>query len=402
MLKTDENSTLTPAQTSMTGHRLIHLDMLRGLAAIGVVVGHARSFTVLDYNIAGDNSAAIQAFYFLTGLGHQSVIAFFALSGFLVGGPALRNILDGDWLLPRYVLRRVTRLWIVLIPALLLTLGLDSAGEIMGGRAGYEGGFYGLISSGPTAVSPADLSVGTLAANVLFLQTIIAPTFGSNGPLWSLANEFWYYIMFPFILVGLIGSPSGLMRAVMAVVGIGLAILLPTEMVLLGSIWVVGAIAHYALRFFGGSAMQTIWLWLALGLLAVLSMTILDKRWPGAASDLLLGGAFACLLPVLTLLPNLGAIYDSIARSLAKISYTLYATHFPVLAFIWFIALAPHKWAIGPTAAALMGSLIATALLVATGMWWLFERNTDRVRNVLETWLLLGRRPDREKWGTFN
>src|SRR3954468_21478042 len=97
----------------LTEHRLIHLDMLRGIAAIGVVIGHTRSFTVLDYAIVKTDSVAAQLLYFVTGLGHQWVIAFFALSGFLVGGPALRGILMGDWLWPRYIVRRLTRLWIV-------------------------------------------------------------------------------------------------------------------------------------------------------------------------------------------------------------------------------------------------------------------------------------------------
>lgn len=31
----------------------------------------------------------------------------------------------------------------------------------------------------------------------MFLQTRFTPVFGSNGPLWSLFNEFWYYVLFP-------------------------------------------------------------------------------------------------------------------------------------------------------------------------------------------------------------
>ena len=77
------------------------------------------------------------------------------------------------------------------------------------------------------------------------------------------------------------------------------------------------------------------------------------------------------------------------ATFLAKISYTLYATHFPVLAFIWFVVFAPNKYVFGQAALGLCGFLLVSAMLVATGMWWLFERNTERVRNVLET-LLLG------------
>src|SRR5207302_8969523 len=32
--------------------------------------------------------------------------------------------------------------------------------------------------------------------NLLGLQTVCVPSFGSNGPLWSLANEWWYYCFF--------------------------------------------------------------------------------------------------------------------------------------------------------------------------------------------------------------
>jgi hypothetical protein len=39
--------------------------------------------------------------------------------------------------------------------------------------------------------------------NAFFLQTIAGPTFGSNGPLWSLAYEWWYYVLFPLVLAAL-------------------------------------------------------------------------------------------------------------------------------------------------------------------------------------------------------
>jgi peptidoglycan/LPS O-acetylase OafA/YrhL len=37
----------------------------------------------------------------------------------------------------------------------------------------------------------------TFVGNLAFLQTIAVPIFGTNGPMWSLANEFWYYLIFP-------------------------------------------------------------------------------------------------------------------------------------------------------------------------------------------------------------
>ena len=66
-------------------------------------------------------AASVRGFFLVTGLGHQAVICFFVLSGVLVAGkfvgrppPTMREY--GD-----YVLDRLTRIWIVAIPALLLS-----------------------------------------------------------------------------------------------------------------------------------------------------------------------------------------------------------------------------------------------------------------------------------------
>jgi peptidoglycan/LPS O-acetylase OafA/YrhL len=371
--------------------------MLRGLAAIGVVIGHVRGFVVVDYGAIKDVSVSSQAFYGVTSLGHQCVIAFFALSGFLVGGPALRNIFAGDWHWPRYTLRRLTRLWIVLIPALLLTFAVDTAGETIGGRFGYDGGFQKLLNSGPTASSPTDLSVRTFVANVFFLQTIVTPTFGTNGPLWSLANEYWYYVLFPLLIFGIFGRSRNVMQVTMGLVGIGLVVLLPIEMVLLGLIWIAGAVANLSLRIVSRYNASSMWpFWFALCLIVIGLAIALDKAWPGVPADLCLGFVFAATLIVLILLPTFGSIYDGVANFLSKISYTLYATHFPVLAFIWFVVFAPNKYVFGQAALGLCGFLVVTTMLVATGMWWLFERNTERVRNMLET-LLLGSENERAR-----
>ena len=332
------------------GRRFVHLDMLRGLAALGVVVGHARGFLIVGYNFAESHSLFDQLFYFVTGLGHQCVIAFFALSGFLVGGPALRDMINDRWNWGPYILRRLTRLWTVLIPALLLTWALDSAGELLGGRAGYEGAFYSLSFSGPNPAEPADLSLPTFLANILFTQTILAPVFGSNGPLWSLANEFWYYITFPLLLFALIGGAGALGRICNGLVGLALLLFLPIEMMLLGAIWIAGAIAHHATAQQNARQIINHRACVAVVVIAVIAFLILDKLRPGLFWDLLLGAGFAAMLPILSFLPTFGEIYQKPARALSNISYTLYATHFPVLAFIWFVFLAPTKWPLGPLA----------------------------------------------------
>src|SRR5215467_4133776 len=108
--------------------RLDHLDMLRGIAAFLVLAGHVRSYVFQSYAELGQGDLLVKAFYFATGLGHQAVIIFFALSGFLVGGRALEDLMTNRFSWSRYFLRRLTRLWIVIIPAMLLTLLFDSIG----------------------------------------------------------------------------------------------------------------------------------------------------------------------------------------------------------------------------------------------------------------------------------
>ena len=75
--------------------RLDHLDMLRGCAAVLVMAGHLRAYVFQNYDSLNSPDLSVKIFYAITGLGHQAVIIFFAMSGFLVGGKALRTNDDG-------------------------------------------------------------------------------------------------------------------------------------------------------------------------------------------------------------------------------------------------------------------------------------------------------------------
>lgn len=74
------------------------------------------------------------------------------------------------------------------LPALLLTLVLDKLGIWLTGGMGYNGEFYDVYNSGPQLPVAVSHSVVTFLGNVAFLQTIYVPPFGTNGPIWSLAN----------------------------------------------------------------------------------------------------------------------------------------------------------------------------------------------------------------------
>ena len=73
--------------TERGGAASVHLDALRGLAALAVFVGHLRSLLFVDYYTDSVvRGSAIEAVYLLTSLGHQAVMVFFVLSGYLISG----------------------------------------------------------------------------------------------------------------------------------------------------------------------------------------------------------------------------------------------------------------------------------------------------------------------------
>ena len=302
--------------------RLDHLDMLRGLAAVLVLAGHLRHFMFDEFAALAGPSLLTKLFYLVTSLQHQAVIIFFALSGFLVGGKAFDDLAKGSFSWQRYMLRRITRLWIVMIPALVLTLVFDA----------FAGGH---------AVAEAQTGAGVFLGNLLFLQNIFVPVLGSNAPLWSLANEFWYYVLGPVLIALAIGRGSMMKR------GIALATLLivgstfPGSVLAGGVIWLSGAFAAWASRIRKEEA------WLRAPLVRLTALVALCSALGGSKflfldaaatplgtvtdSDVVLGAIVALTLPVLALLPPPTVAYTHMARATSEISYTLYVTHYPFL-----------------------------------------------------------------------
>ena len=106
----------------------VSLDGLRGSAALLVAIGHLRSAFFVNLGELTSHKALWFGVYALTSLGHQAVIVFFVLSGYLVGGSVIRALRNEEWSWSRYFTHRLVRLWLVLLPALLLGLAWDQAG----------------------------------------------------------------------------------------------------------------------------------------------------------------------------------------------------------------------------------------------------------------------------------
>lgn len=378
--------------SSQTTSRLAHLDMLRGVAALLVMSGHLRAFVFQNYGALPEAQGPfVKAFYFMTGFGAHAVLAFFALSGFLVGGKALLDLREARFTWSGYLLRRLTRLWLVIVPALAATYVLDQIGVRLTGGLGYDGHFYDILSSGPKPPGGINQSFVTLVGNLAFLQTLAVPVFGSNGPMWSLANEFWYYIVFPLAAWIVLSRAKAASRLLGASILVVLAWALPGFLWAGGMVWLAGAAAGWATRTPRLAIARTHLVARLSAVAALAAMIALAKAVPSAMSPERFGFLVALILPVLASMPAPGKLYGRVSKALSEISYTLYLSHFPLLMLLAMTLIGADRLRPGAGAAAAFVAFFAVAMAWATILWWLFERRTDRLYGLIVT--ALGQRP---------
>jgi len=372
--------------TNIRQNRHPWLDVVRGLSALAVCAEHLRAAIFVDYQTLEHTSHVDRAFYFLTSLGHQSVMIFFVLSGFLVGGSVLSKGENFRWL--PYAIARLSRLWVVLIPALLLTLGIDLwfqsyAPEIV------QGAWQGMWRSGPNPDGSWSIGVDRFLANVFFLQTIETPVYGSNMPLWSLANEFWYYVLFPLAVAATSARSSRRMKAAYALMIVLLCFWLPIGMLALFPVWLMGAAAWWISRrpipAFTRRMILLLGTGFLLGSLIVIRNPIFSMPH-GLARDLPVGFAFAVMLIGLARAkmdhPTVRWM-EGTGRRLSDLSYSLYLCHLPlILALSWvFIGRAQLRPSV--VSYALFLGFLAIQVFIARLLWLMFERHTDLIRTRL-------------------
>jgi peptidoglycan/LPS O-acetylase OafA/YrhL len=373
----------------MTGQRDVWLDGLRGLCAFAVCAGHLRGLTLADYGTIEARNPFLAAFYFATGLGHQAVVVFFVLSGYFVGGSVFRH--RKNFSFPAYLAQRLLRLWIVLLPALLVTYLCDI------GTASYKpevlnGACYTAWNSGPTSEQPATHQWSVLLGTLGFVHTILVPVYGTNYPLWSLANEFWYYMLYPLFLisVGATGQKKWFWRVLCGFCCIGLLYWLPHGFLEGLAIWLLGPIVA---RLAPKLSIRSRWPMLVIALMATFGVLMLN-RFPSVleylplSPDLLLGLATAGVCLILArwgVVPNhrVGRAFSWLCSTSAAFSYSLYVVHFPVL-----LLLASCGWLTQKAQPTLLHLFYyALALMVLTGsgvlLWLVSERHTQRVRSWL-------------------
>jgi len=180
----------------------LYLDLLRAIAAFTVVLHHLRW-----YEYSGGYLSWFQ-------YGNEAVIVFFVLSGYVIGfvSESKESGLKG------FLLKRVSRIWSVLIPALVLSIFVE----------------FLIFTDFSTREIAHKFYI--VKDTLLFLNENWTNKEGlnSNYVFWSLAFEFWYYIFFAALFI--IRGKAGWALFILTIIFTGYKI------ILLFPIWLLGYI----------------------------------------------------------------------------------------------------------------------------------------------------------------
>lgn len=360
------------------------MDFVRGCSALLVCCGHLRAVMFIDFNTLSFPSVIHRAFYFLTSLGHEAVMVFFVLSGFFVGGSVLSKKLKFRF--HDYLIARLSRLWTVLIPALVLTFILD---RVIGHfyPSILEGAYHFELMSGPDQ-SFSD-SILTFFANIAFLQNIYSPVYGTNGPLWSLTNEFWYYITFPLIMIAVSVVKLSRSQRIISILALLIVFYFFTSHVFGGFlIWLAGVLVFIVYQ----RKSMNLGLWFTALSFVVFALSLVNSKAAFIQSyiqippDFVVGITFSFFLISLRNVENsqwIQKYLSKIAFWLSDISYTLYVTHFPIFILVYSIFYKDRQVELNAFTFLQYLGWIFGAIIISRIIWWIFERNTPYVRTFM-------------------
>lgn len=302
-----------------------YLDGARATAAIVVLLSHMAygRFTGGDWQIIRDYN-----------LGSDAVVIFFVLSGFVIAFAADQR--DANF--GAFSFNRLTRLWTVAVPALILTLCADALGSHLA-PGDYDGWWHHKAPAWLTA--PVALGFFSEWNGMGF-------RIGTNGPWWSLSYEAAYYLLFAIFTYMTGARRALLLILVVLLVGVKPLLLLPS--------WLFGVGIYHLLKSAEGPVNKARW-WvhatlpvvfyiLLQSLSAPLVLELWGKvtfgpvMWGLRFSDepfwnLLIGALFAWhLYAVGRLLSDANTERGPISHAikwLAGGSFSIYLTHYPLL-----------------------------------------------------------------------
>jgi peptidoglycan/LPS O-acetylase OafA/YrhL len=317
------NGSPAATQGAMKPEMSLYLDAVRFVAALTVFVAH-----FVLHRLSGGFLWQLNAY------GHQAVAVFFVLSGFVIAYATDTRERDAR----SYTISRLSRMYSVVLPAVLLTVVLDLIGGTW--RPDVYSTEWGFAN---------DWTFARLFAALTFTNEIwgLHVKLGSNAAYWSMGYEVPYYVIFG---LALFTPPRWRTAAVVAaVVAAGPAIIVSMPL------WLGGVAAYHYCKRDALSARSGLWLyfgsaaaWMVYELLAwrygrpMVQGGVYFRRLE-VLQDAIVGPLFvAHLIGFNAAARPLGPWLLRHARAIrwtAGASFTLYLCHMPIAQFL--LACAP-------------------------------------------------------------
>jgi len=350
-------------------------DVLRGVAALFVVLGHSRQQAANIFDLHPSGASLIEKTLLVpSSFAMESVAVFFVLSGFLVGGQTITQVSSHRFLWLEFLAKRLSRLWVVLLPGIIFTWAMWW----------LNNQWLASHSETPT--------IQEAICNMVFLQESWCNSFSNNSSLWSLSYEFWFYIVFAGIAMSIVNIfhkhywaaliGFSIVLCVLYVFGIKLLFLIPG--------WLIGVLVAWGsskLYILNNIIRRKSYLYLFLSVLLITSCSMITNVLEFNRSELT---AFISLPAALFIFiairaegePRLMKVFIDIGAAFGQRSFSIYVFHLPIV--ILFINLLDSlNWANDlslPTLTYLTFSISVPFTLI---LWFLTERHTPAVRSLL-------------------
>lgn len=355
-------------------HSFLHLDLLRGVGSLLVFIGHLRALMFLgdktELNVFG------KSLFFITGFGHQAVMIFFVLSGFFIIRSIVKLFERHEWSFKVYLINRLSRLWIVMISAL-----------IIGGFFDYFGFVYfqntlvyqDRIPFLQTLSSLDNLGIEIFFGNFFFLQNIFVTTYGSNSPLWSLANEFWYYMIFPPIFIAIMNFRKNkkLKLFLNILLCVALIMMVGKDISLYFLIWLMGGLSFYLSINYKFSIKIK---FITFSLLLIVLFLIRIGFQPMLFNDWSLGFVTCLYVASVASVSEINSNISQIINFFSKLSYSLYVFHFPLILFLT-ASTGYYQQVFSGKLLLIYFIFIIAVFLIVYLLWYFIERKTPYFRD---------------------
>ncbi|HEO1771842.1 acyltransferase family protein [Acinetobacter baumannii] len=324
------------------------LESLRGLSALIVLFAHAYQVFINPIYSGLSNIIGLIA--------QSSVMIFFVLSGFLISLSIQNNIKrNSRFCFASFITSRLNRIYAPLLFSLFIVIALALLAQYF-----FQSSSNQFINQNLSiARTGFTLTFQEVLAALTFTNGFIANSVNSNPVLWSLAYEFWYYI-----LAGLIATDSKFSKFVALILFLLLATFSKT-FALLSVVWFSGFLIPFIINNNFKSEFNLFGKLLYYPALVLSIMYVLNIKAETIFHSLILIVFQICFglifCSYLTKILSGRNTFPPFFKNSAKYSYTLYIIHFPIFLFIFGVF---ETKIVNSLITALIIALISSALLI--------------------------------------